>query len=477
MGSSSAHINGPLRVITTSVSPLILPIGKGGILGSINFTPSTASSTTWYAEYFNAAPGNTNVDTTISSISASQYWLFSRLAGTSNAAVTFNFNKSAGGNSSQEITLARYSSSAWTLQNTSLNNLNGATVNGSLSLPTQSSFSYFGVGFFNEFVSVSSGNWNNPSTWNTNSVPTICARVTIKSGHAISVLGTIYPKRIIIEANAQLDLNTYQVVGLDVVVDLLGTIETARAGGLIGTSSSIEQGTVLLGSNGKVIYSGSVPQILSPLSYRNLVIANPAGVTANANTIIGDSLIVSSGFLNISTFNLSLTGGFNMATNAKGIRASGNNNIQISSSGNLMMDTTIRGVTNRLANLTISGTNLVTLLSFLEVKAEVNVSGANLNSNGFLTLISDSLGTARIAALLSPAQVSGNVIVQRYIPAVTRRSRLLTSPVSGFTYNQLIDDIFVTGPNGGVGFDIVTFNNATINTYNEQIFVDKMIQN
>ena len=96
------------------------------------------------------------------------------------------------------------------------------------------------------------------------------------------------------------------------------------------------------------------------------------------------------------------------------------------------------------------------------------MSGANLNSNGFLTLISDSLGTARVAALVSPAQITGNVIVQRYIPAVTRRSRQLTSPVSGFTYNQLIDDIFVTGPNGGIGFDISTTNNASINTYNEQ---------
>lgn len=468
LGSSSAHINGPIRVITTSVSPLILPIGKGGILGSINFTPSTASTTTWYAEYFNAAPGNTNVDTSISSISTSQYWLFSRIAGTANAAVTFNFNKSAGGNSSQAITLARFASSAWSLQNTSLNNLNGATVNGSLSLPTQSLFSYFCVGFFNEFVSVASGNWSSPSTWNTNSVPSSFARVTIKSGHVVNVLGTINPKGIIIESNAQLNLNSFQVIGQDVTVDLFGTIETARAGGLIGTGASIEQGTILLGSVAKVVYNGAVPQILSPLSYRKLVIANPAGVTVGNNLILGDSFIVSSGFLNLSTFNLSLSGGFNMASTAKGIRASGNNNIQISSSGNLMMDTTVRGVTNRLANLTITGSNLVTLLSFLEAKVEVSVSGANLNSNGFLTLISDSLGTARVAALVSPAQITGNVIVQRYIPAVTRRSRQLTSPVSGFTYNQLIDDIFVTGPNGGIGFDISTTNNASINTYNEQ---------
>jgi hypothetical protein len=68
--------------------------------------------------------------------------------------------------------------------------------------------------------------------------------------------------------------------------------------------------------------------------------------------------------------------------------------------------------------------------------------------------------------LVAPAQITGNVIVQRYIPAVSRRTRLLTSPVSGFTYNQLIDDIFVSGPIGGVGFDIIT--NATLNTYNEQ---------
>ena len=468
LGSSSAHINGPIRVITTSVSPLILPIGKGGILGSINFTPSTASTTTWYAEYFNAAPGNTNVDTSISSISTSQYWLFSRIAGTANASVTFNFNKSAGGNSSQAITLARFASSAWTLQNTTFNNLNGATVNGSLSISTQSLFGYFGIGFFIEFVSVASGNWSSPSTWNTNSVPTSSARVTIKSGHVVNVLGTINPKGIIVESNAQINLDTFQVIGQDVTVDLFGTIETARSGGLTGTDASIEQGTIVIGSVAKVVYNGTVPQMLSPLSYRKLVIANPGGVIAGNNLILGDSFIVSSGFLNLSTFNLTLTGGFNMASNAKGIRASGNNNIQISSSGNLMMDTTVRGITNRLANLTITGANLVTLLSFLEAKVEVSVSGATLNSNGFLTLISDSLGTARVAELVSPAQITGNVIVQRYIPAVTRRTRILTSPVSGFTYNQLIDDIFVTGPNGGIGFDISTTNNASINTYNEQ---------
>ncbi len=122
------------------------------------------------------------------------------------------------------------------------------------------------------------------------------------------------------------------------------------------------------------------------------------------------------------------------------------------------------------ANATISG-NAISFNGVLTVN-----SGATLTTGGLLTLSSNATNTARVAN--SAGSISGNVTVERYIPA-KRAWRLLTSPLRGSNtsvYSSWQNNgsvIANTGveifhPSGGTG--IVTGGGNTLNgnlrTYN-----------
>lgn len=81
--------------------------------------------------------------------------------------------------------------------------------------------------------------------------------------------------------------------------------------------------------------------------------------------------------------------------------------------------------------LTINNTSGATVNDTLNITDVLNVSSGNLISQGFLTLKSNDSNTARIAPVTSvaPVPISGNVIVERFIPA-KRAFRFLTAPVN-----------------------------------------------
>ncbi len=95
------------------------------------------------------------------------------------------------------------------------------------------------------------------------------------------------------------------------------------------------------------------------------------------------------------------------------------------------------------------------------------VHGSLNISNGFLLLQSDHSGTAAVGN--STGVISGNTAtVQRFIPAVARRWRMLSTNIGSFQFSQLIDDIFVTGAGGSTnGFDSTPTNDFSIYTYQE----------
>lgn len=67
----------------------------------------------------------------------------------------------------------------------------------------------------------------------------------------------------------------------------------------------------------------------------------------------------------------------------------------------------------------------------------------DLSGNAF-TLISNSAGTARIAAITG-GSISGDITMQRYIPAGISSWRFLAVPVTGRTYADWMDDLVMTG--------------------------------
>ncbi len=173
----------------------------------------------------------------------------------------------------------------------------------------------------------------------------------------------------------------------------------------------------------------------------------------------------------INGFNLTLNDGIKIGSIGS-FTGSGTSSIIIGGTGNggsLIMDQTTTGVTNTLRRLVISKTTgTITLGNTLNIIDSVSVSntGATLATGDNLVLISNATQTARVGRL--GGSITGNVAVQRFIPAVTRRFRMVSPNTQNFAYSQLIDDIFVTG-SGGVtnGFDASPNNGPTIYTYQE----------
>jgi hypothetical protein len=111
------------------------------------------------------------------------------------------------------------------------------------------------------------------------------------------------------------------------------------------------------------------------------------------------------------------------------------------------------------------------------VTGAVTQSGtATLAATGGLTLKSSSTSTARIAALSSGSAITGNITVERFIPANGRRWRFLSSPVMGGTSLQWRDNagstvgkgIIITGVTGTVDASVtnpsaVSYNEASTN--------------
>ncbi len=123
-----------------------------------------------------------------------------------------------------------------------------------------------------------------------------------------------------------------------------------------------------------------------------------------------------------------------------------------------------------LDNLLLISTN-TTINIHSGASLDVNTSGilqvdGVINNSGTITLYSDATGSGTIGT--SNGSITGAVTVQRYIPAVARRYRLYSPPITNYNYSQLIDDIFVTGPANGIGFDATLHaNNPSVYTYQE----------
>jgi len=90
-------------------------------------------------------------------------------------------------------------------------------------------------------------------------------------------------------------------------------------------------------------------------------------------------------------------------------------------------------------------------------------NNAILNSNGFLILASDEMGSACIKPIGSLATINGAVEVQRYIPGGRRNFRFLAHPFSqSLGLSALTNDLDITGVGGSLnGFTSTATNNPS----------------
>ena len=116
--SNSSFISGPISKNTNSAAAFIFPIGKGSLLRTIAVTPTNSNSTTYSAEYFDAAYSNTTSFTSpITRVSTIDYFELNRSTGgtPSDASIEMAWGINSGVNTADvgELTLSRFAGGNW----------------------------------------------------------------------------------------------------------------------------------------------------------------------------------------------------------------------------------------------------------------------------------------------------------------------------------------------------------------------------
>ncbi len=122
------------------------------------------------------------------------------------------------------------------------------------------------------------------------------------------------------------------------------------------------------------------------------------------------------------------------------------------------------------SNLQIWGTGVKTFNSPVNVSNTLLLGNGSVTvaSNGNLTLVSNASGTGRVDVIPAGASITGNVTVQRWIPA-KRSTRYFSSPVQGAPISQWQNNIMLTGPGQAAnGFDAGS-SLSTVLYYDESI--------
>jgi hypothetical protein len=202
-----------------------------------------------------------------------------------------------------------------------------------------------------------------------------------------------------------------------------------------------------------------------------------AGSVALGNDFIVDgSVTLTNGQMILGPNQLILNGNFTGSANNNLVGDGNTSSIQISgtgSIGSLFFDQTTPGLTNRINKLILDRSGqTITLGNELEIIDELNPMAGTLASAGNLTLVSSALHTAHIASgnCSTCSYITGNVKVQRFIPALARRWRFIGSPVVGNTVADWQNEVYITGAGGAAnGFDATPSNYVGIYSYDETV--------
>lgn len=264
-----------------------------------------------------------------------------------------------------------------------------------------------------------------------------------------------------------LDCSTLAVTGAGAFTLSPGaTLKTASSTGVAG--SITVGGTKTFSSSANYEFKGAATGTFAttPNAYtvNNLTINRSAGVALSQNLTVAGTLALTSGKLAIGAYTLTLNGGLTCdATNS--LISTATSNITLAGNAKTLY---FDALNNTLKNLTITGSNTMTLGNALNITGGSSFgvvtvgSGATLATGGNLTLKSDANGTACIGN--SAGSVSGNVTVERYVSSSGRRWRFLSSPVQSATVANWMTQFYVTGPGDSVPANRV--NGSTLGTLN-----------
>lgn len=236
------------------------------------------------------------------------------------------------------------------------------------------------------------------------------------------------------------------------------------SGSFVGSSTSV----ITIGGTGAL---GTLT-LTSNTNLQSLTINRTSSGTvtlgSNVSIVTGGSLTLTEGTLDLGSNTLSVAGALSR-TNGAMNGTTGTLVLNGSSIQNIPASTF---TSDRLANLTINNAAGVSLNGTLGLTGTFTPTAGTFATNNNLTLVSDATNTARIAngGCTSCSYITGNVSVQRHVPATARRWRFMGSPLTTTTLADWKTETYITGVGGAAnGFDATASNNASVFGYNETI--------
>ena len=444
-----------------------------GLTNNINFTVApTGAGTVAIAsgKSFTSGAGTISVSNTSTATEFTNNGtlaISSTLAGAGSFVNSGTFNSSGAisvtGNLSNTGTMSRSGSGTITtalanFTNTGTLNISGSGTITGITNSTGGIVNHSGSSTITNFNNATSTSTLNIST--TPTVPTFTTLTTSVAGNTVNytgagnqtVKGQVYGGNLGLSGSGTKTLGANTTVGNVLTVGSECTLNLSTFTlTLSGTGTPFVKTGTFTPSAGTVIYSGATANITAA-TYYNLQVSTAGNKTLLGNTTVSNALTINSGKLDLANQTLTLGGAFTGSATNSLIGSATSNLITSGTVGSLFFDQTTPGTTNVLEDLTInSGT--VSLGNALNITAGSNFgvvtvgSGATLTTGGFLTLKSDAAGTACVGT--SAGTISGNVNVERYVSGRGRKWRFFSSPVSGASIANWMNQFYVTGPGTG----------------------------
>lgn len=159
--SNTSYVDGVVTKVGNTA--FTFPVGKGGLYRLIGISAPSTATDSYTAQYFNTSAlgtyPNGNRDAALSHVSAAEYWMLNRTAGTSAVNVTLSWNTNSGGvGSLADLRVAGWNGSFWA-------NLGNTTPTGNTTSGTVTS----------SLTSTTSGPYTLSTTTTANSLPIVLA--------------------------------------------------------------------------------------------------------------------------------------------------------------------------------------------------------------------------------------------------------------------------------------------------------------
>lgn len=367
-----------------------------------------------------------------------------------------------------------------TLSGTGLKTLAGnTTVNGTITVGGTSGLD--GAGFTLNVL----GAWINNATYtgNTSTVVFMGSSPQTMSGTVAPVFNALTVNNsngVTMSASATvsglLSLSSGKLAVGSNTLTLNGTMSTTATNSITGNGSS----NITIGSSGG---SGTIffDQTLTGTTNKFATVTvnrTSSTITIGNSMEVGTALALTNGKLAIGSNTLTLSGSLT-STSTNCFVANASSNLAITGSGSLgdsiFFDQSSVGTSNRLVNLTFNRTGqTVKLGNAMQVTGTVSPTAGTLSASGKLTLISNAAGTANIASggCTTCSYITGNVAVQRFIPAVARRYRFIGATVQSATLADWQTEIYITG--SGAGFDPTASSAPSVYWYDETMITGNL---